>query len=253
MKKLIAILFAAALISGAVGCTELDTDSPTGDSDATGEDVASTDTLAEDTDATVAYETTDPTLTVWDRSGTIWVEVTQTITNSGTTDLYLSGGKFDIEDSSGSLVETYDMASIVPMVIEPGETAYFYGCTTADHITDPSGTYTAIPGFDVAEAKIERVRFPVTDVSMSDESIGTYIDIIGRVENTSDEDESMCNVYLVLFDADGAVIDIESTYVDVAAGEKASFDTSTIASPRGITTADIGSYQAYAYPLDFQF
>lgn len=251
MKKLIAILIASTLL--AVGCTGLDTTDPASDETAeTDDEVTNAEETTEAAEA-VAYETGEPGLTVWDRDGTIWVEVTQTVTNTGSANLYLSDARFDIEDGSGSLVETYDMASIVPMVIEPGETAYFYGCTTADHITDPSGTYTAIPGFDVAEAKIERVRFPVADVSMSDESIGTYIDIIGRVENTSNKDESMCYVYLVLFDADGAVIDIESTYVDVAAGEKASFNTSTIASPRDITIADIGSYQAYAYPLDFQF
>lgn len=248
MKKILALLIAAAFLS--VGCTDVDTTDDTQETVETEND--NTETNADTDEATVAYETSEPRLGVWDRSGTIWVDVSMEITNTGTTNLYLSDGAFDVEDSSGGLLETYDMVSIVPNVIEPGETAYLYGCTTANNITDVNDSYVAVPSFEAAEATIDRVRFPVTDVTMTDADYGTYIDIIGRVENTSDEDESMVNIYFVFFDTAGEVICIKSTYTDAKAGGKSSFDTSTMTEARDVTTSQIGSYEVYAYPLDFQ-
>lgn len=249
MKKIIIAALICVLLAG---CTDVSTDEPSADN-GTDDSVENVESDTEETEATVAYETSEPRLGVWDRSGTIWVDVSLEITNTGTANLYLSDGAFDIEDSSGGLLETYDMVSIVPNVIEPGETAYLYGCTTADNITDVNGTYVAVPKFEAAEATIDRVRFPVTDVTMTDADYGTYIDIIGRVENTSDEDESMINIYFVFFDTSGEVICMTSTYAEANAGEKSSFDTSTMTEARDVTTSQIGSYEAYAYPLDFQF
>ena len=102
----------------------------------TSEESAATDadTTEENTEASaenVAYEITDNRLVLYTNSiGTVWMQGIVEITNTGNVDLYMSSGQFDIEDASGSLVDSSSMISVFPQIISPGEKAYYYMSTT---------------------------------------------------------------------------------------------------------------------------
>lgn len=240
MKKLTAILILTALL--ATGCGS--TPATTGDGQLTaGGTVAEEKTGA-------AYELGGVTTKVFtDSIGTVWVVGIATVKNTGSCDLYISGVGMDIEDASGSLVDTMSLPTATPKVISPGETAVLYDTA----MMDAEGDYKVVPTFKAEEAKIPNTRFAVSDVKVSEDDFGT-IEVIGRVENGTDE-EQMMTVAAIFYAADGSVVGVASTTSDeIAAGGKSSFKISTLGDANNITLADVDHYDVIAYPwLQMQF
>jgi hypothetical protein len=79
------------------------------------------------------------------------------------------------------------------------------------------------------------------------------VDVMGRVENTTDEAMSMVKVAALLFDANGKLIGADFTYLDgeLAAGDKKAFECSGLDSD--IKASDVAKYTVYAYPTQFNF
>ncbi|NLA82646.1 MAG: hypothetical protein GX849_07465, partial [Clostridiaceae bacterium] len=57
--------------------------------------------------------------------GTTRVQAIYEVTNTGTTDLYLSSGSFDLETQEGVLLASRTHVSVYTSVISPGEKAYY--------------------------------------------------------------------------------------------------------------------------------
>lgn len=201
-----------------------------------------------------AYEITYQNAKVWTNSiGTTWVQTIVEITNTGSTNLYLSSGAYDLEDANGALVTSQSMVSTYPSVLAPGEKGYMYDETTLDDYSG-DGNLKILPRPDVEEATVDLIRYNVTDLSVSnDEYFG--VNVKGRVENTTEKSENM--VYIVAFFYDASGIPIGSVFTilseDLDAGAKIGFEMSGFSLPDDVTADVIADSIVYAYPTQFQF
>lgn len=218
------------------------------DSAATGENENATEATEEEK---AQYDVSKETVSVTtDSIGTKYVQVSWAVKNTGKVNLYLSSGSADIENSEGTLEDSVSMISAYPEVIKPGETAYYYERTLYDG--SATSGLSVVTHSDVEKATVDCVRYEVSEVSVKDEQyLGAKV--IGRVENTTDEDETMAEVAAILYDADKNLIGVEFTYIDgdLAAGDKKAFECSSLRTD--LKAADIASYEVYAYPTQYQF
>jgi len=220
--------------------------------------VESTQTNMSSTETTIkeetAYEVTYSSAKTYKNSiGTVWVQIIFEVENTGTTELYLSSGSCDLEDSTGKLVASETMISVYPQVISPGEKAYYYEETTLDGVTNtPELTVIARP--DVEKAKVSKQELAVSEVELQD---STYYGIkaLGRVENTLTEEASMIYVAVVLFDSQNKPTGLLFTILmeDLASGSKIGFEASALSMPDDITTSSVASFKAFAYDFQYQF
>ena len=199
MKKIALTIILAAIIAAGVGCS----------AETAGESASSGGQSTEQVEqkAEAAYELGEITTKVFTNSiGTTWVIGIAPVKNTGTCDLYISGVSMDIEDADGSLVDTMSLATSTPTVISPGETAVLYGESTVD----AEGDYKVVPTFKAVKAKIPNTRYPVSDIKISEDKDFGDIEVIGRVENNGDEEESI-EVAVIYYGADGSVLGTEHT------------------------------------------
>ena len=99
------------------------------------------------------------------------------------------------------------------------------------------------------------MRYPVSDVSFSEDDVMGTLEVVGRVENIDVEDQSMIEVAVIMYDADGKVLGVMTTYTDeIAAGAKGTFKMSNIGDANKVALADIDHYDVIAYPgMQMQF
>ena len=243
MKKTVIAVLLLALLA-ATGCASSDITVGTGSWD------GKEGTTAEKSEA--ASELTDVTTKVFTNSiGTVWVVGIATVKNTGNCDLYISNSGMDIETADGKLVDTMTLASATPTVISPGETTIIYG----EQTVSAEGDYKVVPTYKAVEAKIPNTRYEVSDVSLSEDDLMGTLEVVGRVENGGDEDQSMIEVVVVMYDADGKVLGVMTTYTDeIAAGAKGTFKMSNIGDANKVALADIDHYDVMAYPgMQMQF
>lgn len=243
MKKTITMILLAAMLA-ATGCASSDITVGTGSWD------GKEGTTAEKSEA--ASELTDVTTKVFTNSiGTVWVVGIATVKNTGNCDLYISNTGMDIETADGKLVDTMTLASATPTVISPGETTIIYG----EQTVSTEGDYKVVPTYKAVEAKIPNTRYEVSDVSLSEDDFMGTLEVVGRVENGGDEDQSMIEVAVIMYGADGKVLGVMTTYTDeIAAGAKGTFKMSNIGDANKVALADIDHYDVMAYPgMQMQF
>ncbi len=200
-----------------------------------------------------AYEITYSSARAYTNSiGTTWMQAIAEIENTGSADLYLSSGAYDVEDAGGGLVKSGSMVSTFPDVIAPGEKGYLYEETTLDEPVE--GELTLLPRPSVDKAKVECIRYALSDLELSTGDFGD-LKARGRVENTSSEASSMTYIVLVLKNAEGQPIGLMFTILseELAAGDKIGFEMSAFALPDDVTEETIASYEAFAYPMQMQF
>lgn len=202
-----------------------------------------------------AYEVTYSNARTYKSSiGTTWVQAIVEIENTGSENLYLSSGSYDLEDADGNLIASQSMVSAFPDVIAPGEKGYMYEETTLDEYSG-DGNLTIIPRPDVEPAKVDLIRYNISDVAVKDDEF-SGVKILGRIENqTSDPTDGM--VYIVAFfrNTDGTPIGSAFTILDseINAGEKIGFELSGFSLPEDVTAGAIDSYDVIAYPMQMQF
>jgi hypothetical protein len=201
-----------------------------------------------------AYTVTYQKATTYTNSiGTTWVQCIAEIENTGSVPLYLSSGSYDLEDSDGNLVASQTLVSEYPVVLDVGEKGYMYD---EDILEDVEGgtELTLVPRISAEAAKIDLVRLNVTDVQISDDKYGG-VKALGRVENTTTEEQDMVYVAIVLFDAAGTPIGLLFTILmdPLKAGDKIGFEASTLSVPDSLAAASVASYTTYAYPMQMQF
>ena len=255
MKKMLAGILAAAMVFALAACGGDSNSSETTDKNETAVQTEATAAPTETTEAApeTAYEVTDTRVVNWVSStGTVRVQTIVEITNTGSANLFLSGGSFDLEDAEGNLVDNCSMASTFPDVIAPGEKGYMYEETTLDAPVD--GELTAIPRLDIKEATVDLIRYDVTDTKLSEDKYG-YLKILGRVQNNTDEVGKSTYVVAFLYDENGACIGQMFTILtdDLAAGDQSGFEMSGLSLPDNVTVDAVADIVYYAYPMQMQF
>lgn len=254
----IVVLVIFIIIGALGGKSDKNTEDPTpakttvSDSDVNEDAVTDAPSTTATEDKKENYEVGQGQVRVWQSSiGTTWISVAVPVKNTGTENLFLSSGSFDVEDASGSLVKTLSMVSVYPQVLLPGETAYYYEETTMEETVSGDGL-TAVPHLDIKKAKVECVRYETSEVAVKDTDY-FGVKVVGRVENTSDQAES--NIYIVvnLFDADGKMLaqQLEIINNEVQPGEKIGFETSNLG--YSFTASEVANYEIFAFPYQYQF
>lgn len=206
------------------------------------------------TQESVAYEVTYSNARTWtDSIGSTWVQTIVEIENTGTENLYLGSGAYDLEDGEGTLIAAQTSVSAFPDVIAPDEKGYLYEETTLDNYAQ-EGTLTVKPRPDVKEATVDLIRYDVTDVSVSDD---TYlgVNVLGRVENNTDETGSLVYVTAFFYDANNTMIGSAFTILteDLAPGSQIGFEITSFSLPDDVTAESIAQTVVYAYPMQMQF
>lgn len=199
-----------------------------------------------------AWEVTMQRATTWvSGTGSQWVQVIAAVENTGSANLYLSSGAYDLEDASGALVGCGSMVSEYPSVLAPGETGYLYETTLLDEPVDGELTLLARP--DVERARVDLVRFAATDIDFSMDKYGD-LRIRGRVQNTSDETYIQTKIVAVLFDADGNLLGLDYTYLDedLAPGQKVGFELSVMELPES-QLEQVADCRVWAYPVQYNW
>jgi len=200
-----------------------------------------------------AYEISDCRAKAYtDSIGTQWVQTIIEISNTGSSNLYLGSANYDLEDANGKLIASKSFVSAYPSVIAPGEKGYIYDETTLEEAVE--GELTVLPRENVEKAKVDLIRFPVTDAELSDSPYGG-VKILGRVENTSAEAQSFVYIAAFLYDADGKCIGQVFTILsdELAPGAKVGFEMSGFSLPDDVTADTVADFVIYAYPTQIQF
>jgi hypothetical protein len=79
--------------------------------------------------------------------------------------------------------------------------------------------------------------------------------MVGRVENTSQDDCDMVYIVAILFDANGQPVGTLMTILSdtLKAGDKVGFELSTLSLPDDVTLDTVANYEVFAYPYQLQF
>ena len=259
MKKLLALLLTLAALFSLSACGA---SAPTGTSSeppaASAQSAAAADeaqSAEPEADVPSApYEITYSNFTTYsDSIGSVWGQAIVEITNTGSENLYLSAGSYDVKDESGSLVATESLVSVYPDVLQPGEKGYLYDETTFDDLS-AEGTYEMTPHLSVESASIPCVRYEVFDTTLKSDDYGE-ISLIGQMTNTSDEDGSMVYAVVVLYDDANTPLGVLYTILDndLSAGDTRGFEAVSWSLPPTASVDTIANYTVYAYPMQMQF
>lgn len=198
---------------------------------------------------TTSYEITNANAVTWVNSiNSTECRVVVEIENTGNTNLYLSSGSYELEDSSGKLVACKSYVSTYPEVLAPGEKGYMYDVTYLDDGVE--GKLTVVPHPEVEKAEVDLVRLDVSDIAISERKYGG-IKMLGRVKNTSDEEQTWVYVVAFLYDSDGACIGVMDDIVTdgIAVGDQIGFEMSDY----DIELGSVSTYTVCAYPWQIQF
>lgn len=186
--------------------------------------------------------------------GATWVQAIVEITNTGSKNLYLSSGAYDLEDADGDLVAAQTLVSEYPSVLAPGEKGYMYEETTLDEYSG-DGELSILPRPDVKEATVDLVRYETSEISVSNDTFGG-IKVTGRVENTTAETaDGMVYIVAFFYDANGVPVGSAFTILteELAAGAKIGFEFTGFSLPDDVTADTVADTVVYAYPLQYQF
>ena len=269
-KKILAIILAAAIIFCMAACGDSSQEKESNSSSASSPAVSNAPKAASepvdtpeknlqgntdsDKSGSEEYEITYSNVKTYTNSiGTTYAQVIVEIENTGTTDLYLSSGSYDLEDENGKLITSNSMVTTRPEVISPGEKAYMYEEDMLDEAVE--GGLRVLPRPSVEKAKVDNIRYSVTDLEIAPDKFGG-LKARGRVENTTSEDaDGMVYVAIILKNAQGAPIGQVFTIIteDLPAGSKIGFEASGMSLPDDVTSDSVAETAAYAYPLQFQF
>lgn len=220
-------------------------------------EVLDAETYAPESQFGPSYSITHQDYTLYtDSLGELRDYVLVEVKNTGTTNLYLKDASFSFEDENGTLVGVDSgLISADPEIIAPGEYGYFYsnmGSVSGDLTAD--GDYTLVADITIEEAQNEIVRYEISDTSISAGTFGP-LEVIGRITNTTDEDESLVWVAAVFYDENDVPLGIAGTNIlNLTAGSTKSFSLDTMfLSALDISIDDVARYEVYACKTQYQF
>ena len=187
-----------------------------------------------------------------DSIGSQWIRIAVPVRNTGETDLYLSSASLDLENPDGSLARSFTMVSAYPQVLKPGETAYYYENTTTDG-TLPEEGLKVVPHPQIKASRVECVRLETSEVEVRNGQYGS-VNVVGRVENTTEKEQALVYIVANLFDSDGNFIEQQFTILQnkLQPGEKIGFELTALGSSLS-SASEVDRWEIYAFPQQMQF
>lgn len=252
LRTIVLVLIVAVLLTAVVGCRvsviPATTNSNSTDTSTTMQEQIVA--LSEETEEKVEYSIGETSVLVWESSiGTSWIRVAVPVKNTGTVNLFLKNSTIDIENADGSLAATLNMVSVNPQIIAPGETAYYFEETTYNGASTEG--LKVVPHVKADKAKVDLIRLDVSDLQIINDTFGAKI--MGRVENTTGEEQALVYIVANIFDKDGKLLGQQFTILTdkLPAGEKIGFETSSLSSQ--LSSSNIATYEVIAFPYQYQF
>ena len=170
------------------------------------------------------------------------------IKNTGKVDIYIDDCTFDIEDTNGSLILNDSYTRKCPNVIKAGQVGYCYSYNDLPEEAKGKSLWLN------PNVKVELITKDVKYHTVSDEKItsSTYSrEIVGRVTNSSSEEEDIYIDYQ-LFDTNGRFLwGGQVSVYDVAANNTQSF-SERISLPDDLDKKQIGSFKCIAMTNYYQ-
>ena len=188
-----------------------------------------------------------------DSSGDLRYDIILEVTNTSSEPLYLKECTVDLEDSSGHLLQADGSLNRCPNVIMPGEKGYFYNQFGTDiNSTVDINNVNVVTHYDIIESNKVPHSYPISDVSMIDDDFMDF-NVIGRVENDTEEDTSLLYLNVLFYDVNNKIIGITGTNVDVKAGDTSSFKISGLIMQEFFDKSQISSYKILSQEYYYQF
>lgn len=205
-------------------------------------------------DSDQPYAITDQHFDIFDFYGSTEYDAFVEITNTSPDPLYISDASFDLEDSSGHLMQTDSMISTTPDVIPSGEKGYLFYSWGSLEIDDSVNVSDAhfVPHFSAEKASDQPHEYPVSDLSIAPDDEFYHVKLIGRMTNDTGE-ESNCYLTVVYYDADGKCLGISGTNVTADPGDTVSFEDIGMSLPHDFDFSAIADYKIYSYESYYQF
>lgn len=200
------------------------------------------------TESAMAYEITYQNARVYQNQvGLVFFQGIVEIENTGSTNLALNSCAMDFEDATGNLLAAEKSVYAYPDILLPGEKGYLY-CQMNYESTMPV-TISMIVRPKVEETDSIPVRLAVSDVSVSGTNY-EEIRILGRIENTTDQTQSLYHIAAVLFDKNQIPVAIISNLFseEIEQGDEVGFELESFFLPQDITAETVSDVLIYAYP-----
>ena len=199
------------------------------------------------------YEQTDIKCMIYGEGADRRYEMVVEITNTSDKPLYLDGRSFDLEDTTGHLLQTDDMISTAPDVILPGEKGYFYNqFGSSIGVDNPNEDIVFIPKYTVKEARTIPHDYPVSDISFRSDDWGYTM--VGRVQNDTDDPDLYVYANVIYYDAEGKCMGITGTNIyDIEPGDTQSFEISSMSIQNTFDPNAVDSYTIYMREHVYQF
>ena len=178
------------------------------------------------------------------------------VLNTGTADLYLNKGTYDLEDNDGHLLQTRKLDHC-PEIIRPGEKGYFYsdvGSLSVDASVPLDNGLKLKYNTSLVIADSEPINYEISDLDLRESNFEKKPKVTGRIENTTSKDASWVMIYVIFYDSDEKPLGITNTYLtELKAGEKKSFEISSIYLSKNVTCDKIASYKVIAQERHYQY
>lgn len=127
------------------------------------------------------------------------------IKNTGNVNIVKNFGRFEVENSEGELLTTFEYGQIIPDVLRPNETGYL--CHVEYQSDDYPSDIKVVTDLEMRGCLIEEVRLETSDVKVYREKSGDY-KIVGKFINNTDKSVIDLDMAALLFDSNDQLITI---------------------------------------------
>ena len=115
---------------------------------------------------TAVFNVVGNNVTIWeDSAGAKSIVLVSEVSNLTNNSLYFKESDFDIVDQNGNFIDTIQSVNAYPPIINPDETAVYYGAKVSEKITDPNLKLTAIPHIVAEKAKDKRKEIGINGIT----------------------------------------------------------------------------------------
>ena len=195
----------------------------------------------------LAYEITyQQGMAYQDQGGMVFLQGIVEIRNTGSENLSFSG-TMDFEDAEGNLLAAEKAVGAYPDILLPGEKGYLYCQKNYDGEMPAQVNLLARP--KIKAAVDPSVRLIPSQVRVRNKTYGGVI-VLGRVENITDETQTMVHIAAILYDANKLPIAVIDEFLpeEIAEGEYIGFEAQSFFLPQDITAESASDILVYAYP-----
>ena len=162
----------------------------------------------------------------------------------------ISDISIDLEDVNGNLLSVTNYVNSKPSTIAPGGRGYICEQVLNAHFdtdVDITAVDKAVLHYELDKDTYEAVPVEVTSVSLGIKS--SFPNVLGRVKNTGDEDLTFIYIAFPVYSADGTLLTVITTFVDIKAGEEASFEQMGIYADHDLDYSNSVLGDPVIYPL----